>query len=168
MQAEGSGGRRLHVDGDKVRWAGNWADGESILIDDLMLGQGKTGRDHFGLKRPDDPRFVGPREADFAEETPDGWILHEVKTGIPFTDDRVMEQITQCEKDGWYQKDENQARIAADNPGLGGKRIRKAHWHFVPNGGGGQPPLHDLGLDERLLDCLKRNDIEFTIHFPHD
>ncbi|MGI5521862.1 hypothetical protein ACQEUX_13050 [Micromonospora sp. CA-259024] len=157
----------LHVDGPNLRWAYGWQDGETIL-NELMASQGKVGRSQLPLARPDDDRFKGGRDADFGEELTDGWILHEVKSGFAQGDDRILEQVTQCEKDAWYMNPDNQEKIKAANagkPDMKGKGVKGVHWHFVGSGSG-QPNVNDLGMTEKLFNCLKTNKIPFTIHFP--
>lgn len=157
----------LHENGPKVDWAYGWEDGE-INFANMMQGIGRPGLRKFGIKKPDSPDFKGPREVDYAEETDEGWIFHEVKSGFAFADDRIQEQVDQCEKDAWYQDPANQDTIKeANKDKMKGKGVKKIHWHFVASGSG-QPNVDDLGMSEKLYECLKRNNITYTIHFPAD
>jgi hypothetical protein len=66
------------------------------LTDELIMPQ-------LPMAKPDSGDFKGGREVDFAEETDDGWILHEVKSGFAFADDRdrcpARHPATGCEDD---------------------------------------------------------------------
>ena len=157
----------LQENGPKVDWAYGWESGE-INFAAMMAGLGRPGTRKFGIKKPDSPDFKGPREVDYAEETDEGWIFHEVKSGFAFADDRILEQVDQCKKDAWYQDLANQDAIKqANSEKMKGKGIKKIHWHFVASGSG-QPNVNDLGMAEKLYECLKANKIPYTIHFPED
>ncbi|WP_074318743.1 hypothetical protein [Micromonospora cremea] len=158
-----------HVHGPNVDWVYRWTQAEERLVE-LMTSLGKTGRhgsNKLYLKRPDLPDLPANsrgRYPDFAEEDANGnFTLHEVKAGIPMRD----EDIEQCKKDGWYKDPANQAKIQADNPGMGSKKVVGVHWHFMPHGGGSpNNPYNSLGVWDDLLDCLVQQNITFTIHFP--
>lgn len=162
----------VYEKGRNLRWAYGWQDGETIL-NELMQAEGKVGRAQLRVAKPNHPDFKGRRDADFGEETSEGWILHEVKTGFAQGDDRIQEQLVQCRKDAWYKDPANQAQILADNANneqmnnerMKGKGIKNVHWHFVGSGSG-QPNANDLGMTEELFNCLKTNKIKFTFHFP--
>ncbi|GIF63900.1 hypothetical protein Ais01nite_19350 [Asanoa ishikariensis] len=156
-----------HENGPKVAWAYGWTDGEDNFAE-MMQGIGRPGERTFDVKKPDSPDFKGPREVDYAEETDEGWIFHEVKSGFAFSSGRILEQVDQCKKDAWYQDRANQDSIKqANQDKMKGKGVKKVHWHFVASGSG-QPNVNDLGMSEELYNCLKENNITYTIHFPAD
>jgi hypothetical protein len=171
LQAVGRSGRSLHVDGPNVRWATGWSDAQRILRDDIMRhnpADPNRGQPQLWLNRPGAPgQFPrSSRVSDYAEWTPDGWVLHEVKAGVPF--DLDADNIIECQEDAWYRDPANQAKILADNahnPQFRNTKVKGVHWHFMPNGNGGR---NELGVSDAVLNCLKEHDIPFTIHFPTD
>ncbi|MDG4824607.1 hypothetical protein O7635_22385 [Asanoa sp. WMMD1127] len=145
----------LHVPGPRVRYMFNWRDGENFVADNLL-----TGVRHRDLRvstpQVPTPRSVA-RKPDIAVEDPPGELtLHEVKTGVPDYGGEVAE----CEKDAWMMK---QASIdAKDATGTTKKyKVRAVHWHFLPHNA-----YDTLGPTQDVLDCLIRNGIPYTLHFP--
>ncbi|MEU5943765.1 hypothetical protein ABZ807_32475 [Micromonospora sp. NPDC047548] len=166
MQVVGSNGQKLHVPGSDVRWASGRNDGEKILVDELMgwRDDNTRGRPKLWLMQAGAPgQFEKKgRQTDYGEWAPDGWTLREVKTGVPTEHD--PDNIIQCEEDAWYVDPVNQDKILEDNKinsQFRNTRIKGAHWHFMPHGG-----FNSIGPSDLVLDCLKRNNIPFTIHFP--
>jgi hypothetical protein len=93
------------------------------------------------------------RVVDFAESTPDGLVIHEVKTGVT----NRKSDVDQCKKDAWLSSAQNPDNTAG-NP----NRVARAHWHFFPHG-----RFNSIGPSQDLLDCLISNGIDFTIHAPN-
>lgn len=93
------------------------------------------------------------RKADCAEtDLGTGEItLHEVKVGVPMW---IESLIDECLKDAWIPTPEGKA-VHGQN------RIKKVHWHFFAHDG-----FNSIGIAPPLLDCLKNNNIDFTIHAP--
>lgn len=92
----------------------------------------------------------GYRYPDVVEERPNnaGQVFHEVKTGTP----KYKGSARQCEKDAEIMRDPNNTVLGIE-------------WHFAPwndwqNGGVA------LGIEQDVLDCLRRNGIPFTIYMP--
>jgi len=93
------------------------------------------------------------RKADCREVDPvDGQaILHEVKTGVPTWTESLIDE---CLKDAWI--------VSPDGKAVHGQNdIKKVHWHFVAS-----DSFNSVGIHPPLLECLKNNNIEFTIHAP--
>jgi hypothetical protein len=145
----------LHVKGPRVRYMFNWADGENFVANNLL-----TGIRHRDLRvstpQVPTPRSVA-RKPDVAVEDPPGELtLHEVKTGVPDYGGEVAE----CEKDAWMMKQPTiEARDA--NKVTRQYKVRAVHWHFLPHNA-----YNALGPTQEVLDCLIRNGIPYTIHFP--
>ncbi|MGC4783506.1 hypothetical protein ACLQ3A_17820 [Micromonospora zamorensis] len=93
------------------------------------------------------------RKADCAEvDDIDGSVtLHEVKTGVPTWTESLIDE---CLKDAWIPTDE------AKNV-HGQRNIKKVHWHFFASAS-----YNSIGVHPPLLECLKNNNIDFTIHAP--
>lgn len=166
LKAVGSNGQNLHVPGPNVRWATGRNDGQNIFVDEIMGYRQDTtrGRPQLWLRQAGEPGQFEPsgRSTDYGEHTPEGWVIHEVKTGVPTEHDR--HNLIQCDEDKWYSDPANQDKILEDNkinPQFRNTRIKGAQWHFMPHGG-----YNSLGPSDLVLDCLKKNNIPFTIHFP--
>ncbi|MEU5725077.1 hypothetical protein ABZ783_25105 [Micromonospora sp. NPDC047738] len=171
MQAVGTNGQKLHLPGPDVRWARGSTDGQNIFVDEIMgFRDDRTrGQPQLWLMQAGAPGQFEPsgRSMDYGEFSPDGWTLHEVKTGIPTEDDR--KNLIQCNEDSWYADPANQAKVLQDNERnfqfrrneLGDRAVKGKHWHFMPHG-----KYDSLGISDAVLDCLQKNNIPFTIHFP--
>jgi hypothetical protein len=141
-----------HADGPRVPLSFNWRQSENHLVGDLLRGRPGRAQREFPMSGIPTERSRG-RVIDFAEETPDGLVLHEVKTGVT----NRASDIAQCKKDAWLQGPDN-----PDNKPGGLNRVSHAHWHFYPHG-----HFDSVGPSQDLLDCLVTNGIKFTIHAPN-
>jgi hypothetical protein len=96
------------------------------------------------------------RKADCAEVDPSdgGLILHEVKTGVP----TWSSMLDECRKDAWMLTDAGKAVHKQDGTG-GRPNIKAVHWHFIAH-----DRFNSIGLADNVLECLKLNNIPFTIH----
>ena len=138
-----------HKAGDAVAPQPRASAGETA-IRDLLGGCTKVKLDTTG--------FPGGRSR---SRTPDctrtdpetgGLEIHEVKTGVPiWTEDLIDE----CLKDAWSLTPAGRA--------VHGQNITKVHWHFVAHS-----RHNSVGIHPPLLQCLKDNNIPFTIHAPTD
>ncbi|MFC0506974.1 hypothetical protein [Micromonospora costi] len=92
------------------------------------------------------------RKADCAEVDPtDGSMtLHEVKVGVPTWTESLIDE---CLKDAWIVTPEGKAVHKQD--------VKKVHWHFFASAS-----FNSIGIHPPLLECLKNNNIDFTIHAP--
>ncbi|MFF0098845.1 hypothetical protein ACFYO8_05885 [Micromonospora sp. NPDC005257] len=145
----------LHVKGPRVRYMYNWQDGESYVLNNLL-----TGVRHQNLKVLT-PQFPTPRSVsrkpDIAVEDPPGELtLHEVKTGVP----NYGGEVAECEKDAWTLRQASVDVVDA-NKQTTKYKVRGIQWHFLPHNA-----YHTLGPTQEVLDCLIRNNIPYTIHFP--
>ena len=145
----------LHVAGPRVRYMYGWRDGEDFVANTLL-----TGTRHRNLKvltpQYPTPRSVS-RKPDIAVEDPPGELtLHEVKTGVP----NYGSELAECEKDPWMLKQPSVDVVDA-NKQTSKYKVRGIHWHFLPH-----DAYDSLGPTQEILDCLIRNNIPYTIHFP--
>jgi hypothetical protein len=62
--------------------------------------------------------------------------------------------IDECLKDAWIVTDNGRAVHKQPN-------IKKVHWLFFAHDG-----WNSIGIAPPLLECLKNNNIDFTIHAP--
>ncbi|MGS2613573.1 hypothetical protein ACVCAH_03435 [Micromonospora sp. LZ34] len=94
------------------------------------------------------------RKADCAEEdAADGSLtLHEVKTGVPTWTESLIDE---CLKDAWITTDEGRQ--------VHGQDVKRVHWHFFASAA-----FDSIGIHPPLLECLKNNNIDFTIHAPSE
>ncbi|MFU8872690.1 hypothetical protein [Micromonospora sp. SL4-19] len=137
-----------HTSGDPVRPQRNAKAGEAALAGLLQ----NCAPQHL-VPTPGYPRARSKhRKADCAETDDDGNVtLHEVKTGVPMW---IESLIDECLKDAWIVTPEGKAVHKQQN-------IKKVHWHFLAHEG-----FNSIGIAPPLLECLKNNNIEFTIHAP--
>lgn len=145
----------LHVTGPRVPYMFNWVDGENYVFNNLL-----TGLRHRNLKvgtpQVPTPRSVS-RKPDIAVEDPPGELsLHEVKTGVP----NYGGEVAECEKDAWMMRQPT-VDVTDANRVVRQYRVRAVHWHFMPHNA-----YNTLGPTQEVLDCLIRNGIPYTIHFP--
>jgi len=131
-----------HVEGVATPFFRSGRAGERHVIKEILGGDPNLKKRFVRTPGVPHPNSTG-RYPDFLEETDDGLIAHEVKTGVP-----DKSEVDQCKKDA-HMKDN---RIDG---------IVMAHWHFVPNG-----KYNSLGMIDALLECLVANGIRFTIHPP--
>ncbi|MEV4623253.1 hypothetical protein AB0J74_31660 [Asanoa sp. NPDC049573] len=139
----------------------NAPDGEDFVAG---LLSGTVFRNQQGrIPMPNMPRPGSAREPDDLVETVEGYFLHEVKTGLPGHPDTYLKQ---CEQDGHLNR--NRPVVAPGRPPRAAKQIIGVLWHFVPKQWPVDHPIFSqsdgLGPPQDLLDCLKRNNIPFTIH----
>jgi hypothetical protein len=138
-----------HVPGPRVPFMYNWRAAEDYLADTLL--KGRPGTRGFVIPTPGYPNPRSKhRKVDFAEQTPDGIVAHEVKAGVPNRKD----DVDQCKKDAWIMD-------PANAPTHGKGKIKAIHWHFFPHG-----RFNSLGPSQDLLNCLTEKGIPFTIHAP--
>lgn len=135
-----------HIDGPRVPFQYSGYKGEEYLAN-VLLGNTTGTRQYevptVGYPTPRSKK----RKIDYAEQTPNGIVAHEVKTGTS----NYGDEVTQCQKDAWILK--NQATHQ--------KPVVDIVWHFFPHG-----RYNSLGPSQDLLDCLVQNGIKFTIHAP--
>jgi hypothetical protein len=145
-------GESTHHDGPRVPPSFNWRQSETHLVGTVLAG--RPGVPHRTIQMSGVPR-PGSRNrvADFAEDTPDGMVLHEVKTGVT----NRKSDLDQCQKDAWL--------VSAKNPANGtpghADRVAGVHWHFYPHA-----RFKSVGPSQDLLNCLLAFQIPFTIHAP--
>jgi hypothetical protein len=121
----------------------NFTEGEDWLANTLQgLNRPGTRPPASRIDTPGNPDPGSYRLPDYLEDTADGPIIHEVKSGTPYWKDSTLKQCTQD--------------ATLRNAG----RVRGVHWHFPPHVNG------TLGPPDYLLDCLRINDIPFTIYPP--
>ena len=68
--------------------------------------------------------------------------------------------LDECRKDAWILTPAGRAVHKQDGTN-GQPNIKAVHWHFIAHSG-----FHSIGVEEVLLECLKLNNIPFTIHPP--
>lgn len=127
----------------RVRPMRDFIDGEDWLAETLQ-GLNRPGRRQPAsrIDTPGNPNPGSYRLPDYLEETSDGRIIHEVKSGTPYYRESSLKQ---CHQD---------ARLRNEGTVWG------VHWHFPPHVNG------TLGPPDYLLECLRANNIPFTIYPP--
>jgi hypothetical protein len=136
-----------HQDDVEIPAQYNWRAGENAVK--ALLGECAEG---FVL---DTPGYPSPRSRsrvpDCAELQEDGsHVLHEVKTGVPTWTESLIDE---CLKDAWS--------LTPAGKATHGKNISGLRWHFVAHA-----QFNSIGIHPPLLECLKNNNIPFTIHAP--
>jgi hypothetical protein len=147
----------LHRDGVAVPPQRNGKAGEDALRDIILNGNCQPQHE-VSTKGFPRPRSI-KRVADCAEVDPaDGeLILHEVKTGVP----TWSSMLDECRKDAWMLTPAGKAVHGQDGSTPGKPNIKGVHWHFLAHNG-----YHSIGIAPNVLECLKLNNIPFTIHPP--
>jgi hypothetical protein len=141
-------------DGVSVPPQRNATAGEDALRDIILNGNCLPQHEVLttGFPRPGSIK----RKADCAEVDPSdgGLILHEVKTGVP----TWSSMLDECRKDAWMLTDAGRAVHKQDGTN-GRPLIKGVHWHFIAH-----DRFHSIGIAENLFECLKLNNIPYTIH----
>jgi hypothetical protein len=124
-------------------WMRNFTEGEEWL-ERTMRGLNRPGTrpPASRIDTPGNPDPGSYRLPDYLEDTADGPIIHEIKSGTPYWKDSTLKQ---CAQDA----------ILRDTG-----RVHKVHWHFPAHVNG------TLGPPDYLLDCLRTHNIPFTIYPP--
>ncbi|MEU5902856.1 hypothetical protein [Micromonospora sp. NPDC047527] len=138
-----------HTSGDPIPAQYNWRDGENAVAA-LLQGCIKNVK----VLTPGYPRAGSKwRKPDCIEQDPTTGdeVFHEVKTGVPTWTESLIDE---CLKDAWIL-------TSAGKAAHGHQNVTKVHWHFVAHAG-----FNSIGIHPPLLQCLKDNNIEFTIHAP--
>ncbi|MET0494507.1 MAG: hypothetical protein ABW000_15405 [Actinoplanes sp.] len=137
-----------HVDGPEIPAQYNWRSGENA-VKELLAGD---CAENFVLDTPGYPRPRSQRRVPDCAEVQDdnSFVLHEVKTGVPTWTESLIDE---CLKDAWSLTDEGKRTH--------NKNISGVRWHFVAHA-----QFNSVGIHPPLLECLKNNNIPFTIHAP--